>query len=326
MLKSIIFALTLTGTFIGAGFATGQEMLSFFVIHNPKTPLYFILSVSVIFLCVFMISAGKEKNTCELYTALFGEGVGKLMNAVSVASLFICYGACLAGMGRMFFESLYLPYLSGAILLSVISFGACIYGIKGISTVNGLLTPFIIITVILFGSLSTVFPDCRLVSLKNTAATPAVYSFLYAGYNIFPLIPIVTAEKKGKWGIVVSFLLTVTCGTIMFLSLSSNPALSFASQIPFYNIIKNLFPAFSAIYALSICASLVTTGASCLFGVISALEDRVLKLPLYIICFVLSFVFVLFGFTGTVRIFYPLSGFFGLFLIVRILLSGIFKK
>jgi len=324
LIKSIVFSFILVGTFVGAGFATGQEMLSFFNLHSKNNPLFFIVSVAVVFMTVIFTQKSYGKSVKEYYIYLFGKNFGEVMYIVSLLSLFICYGASAAGMGSLFYESLSLPYLSGAALLSVISFTCCFKGMKGINILNTILTPVIIISVIIFGSLSAAFPYRQLISFRESYTVPFIYSLLYAGYNIFPLIPLALSHDSKNKGAYIAFGFTVICGTALFFSISSNLSLAFSSSVPFQSIIGTLFPKMKNIYLFTVCAALITTGSSCLYGFIS--PSRKHRKLLYILCALMTFVFLFFGFTGTVRIFYPLSGMFGVVLILKIFISNLFKK
>ncbi len=320
MLQSFLFAFTLVGTFVGAGFATGQEMVSFFLLKNPENPLYFILSSLILFIALKIAAKISESDdTRSFYTKLFGKAFGSFLFLVSVVSLFICYGASAAGMGSIFFESFSLPYLLGAAILMLISFAAAGKGIKGINILNSILTPIIIISVVFFGLISATSTTAELITFKKNPGNSLVYALLYAGYNIFPLIPITLKKKKATLSIILAFVFTSLCGTILFFALKEHINIALSSSVPFQEIIKSISKALGDIYAPVICIALATTGASCLYGFISHIEKRVRKFPLYIILIAATLLFLLFGFKQTVRIIYPISGIFGVILIVRIL-------
>ncbi len=324
MLKSLIFSFTLVGTFVGAGFATGQEMVSFFLLRNPDTPIYFIISALILFIALKLGADIKTSgDTRSFYTKLFGKTLGSVMFIVSVISLFICYGASAAGMGSIFYESFSLPYLSGALILSAISFTAAAKGIRGINILNSILTPMIIISVIILGLIAALSPSAELISFKKNHSNSLVYALLYAGYNIFPLIPITIKKKKATLSIILAFIFTSLCGVILFFALGEHLNISLSSSVPFQAIIKSISKTLGNLYAPVICMALVTTGASCLYGFISYMEQSFKKTPLYIICFIATMLFLLFGFKTTVRVVYPISGIFGVILIVRILLYRI---
>lgn len=318
-----MFAFTLVGTFVGAGFATGQEMVSFFNLHNPLNPLYFIFSCFLIyFTCEKTKKISKSDNLSDLFYTIFGKRWGELMISLSLITLFICFGASASGMGALFFESFSLPYLAGAFFLVFLSFVVLKKGMKGINILNFILTPIIIISIIVFG-ISTIYLSDSLVGLsRGNFIASAFYSLLYAGYNIFPLISITLHERKQKKaGFLSAFIFTALCGTLLFYSLSMNLDTAYTSEVPFFSVIKTYLPGFAFYYSLIICMALLTTGASCLFGFITHIEKtkRIKPAILYLLSFLSVLIFISFGFSETVRIFYPISGVFGTLLIIRIL-------
>ena len=246
----------------------------------------------------------------------------------SLISLFICYGACAAGMGSVFFESFRLPYLSGAVLLTAISLIACIKGMKGINILNSLLTPLIIIFIILFGIIAILNPDYELIAFKGNAGISSFFALLYAGYNIFPLIPVTLEEKKNNTGILLAFIFVSALGIVLFYALKTHLLISLSSTVPFEAIIRSIYPYMGNLYAIIICMALLTTGAACLYGFVSHIEKsgKIKKTPLYILSVAATFLFLFFGFKQTVRIIYPLSGVFGAILILRIIMLRIVKK
>ncbi len=323
MKQIFLFAFTLVGTFVGAGFATGQEMISFFTLKNPENPLYFVLASAVVFLSLKSVKkVYKGADAGSFYISLFGKTLGTVMFFASLASLFVCFGASAAGMGSLFFESFHLPYISGAGILTAVSVITCIKGIRGINILNAILTPVIIVAVVVLGIFACLNPSYELIAFTPKTEISLIFALLYSGYNIFPLIPVTLSERENNKGLFAGFVLISLLGVILFMALKTHLFLALSSSVPFEAIIRSIYPKIGNLYSIVMCMALVTTGASCLYGFVSDIEKsgKLKKFPLYLISVIAVFFFLFFGFVKTVRIIYPISGIFGIILILRLII------
>lgn len=329
MKKAFLFAMTFAGTFIGAGFATGQEIMSFFVLKSSGGIVFYIISC---FLMTFICKRTAdlcEKGALFFYKDLFGEFMGKFVFLISMLSLFSCFAATVAATGSLLSGENIMSFYEGAILMALLSVFICNHGIEGLYAVNGILTPFIIVFSVIFGLLSALNPEVQSVMSVSRAGKriliPLWYGVLYAGYNVFSLIPVsIAAGKVKRAGYIIAFSVTAVAGAAVFLAISANLHTAILYELPFFETVRHISRISGKIYFFVLLFSLVTTASSCLYGFVNGIEAlfKIKRKSIYIICAGGLFLSIPMGLSGIVRIVYPLFGAAGAAVILRILLKN----
>ena len=128
------------GTLIGAGFATGREIMSFFTIYGLYGLLGIILACVLFFFLGYFIlkQAIRHQSGCirDILLPIAGE---KLMLVFEVFTDFFCLAGfyiMMSGCGAVFCESMNLPYLPTVIFLSIGNITALKRGLKSIANYN----------------------------------------------------------------------------------------------------------------------------------------------------------------------------------------------
>ena len=167
------------GTVIGAGFASGREIIDFFGVYGTKgiigmviSGLLFAFIGAYILIKVYQL---KIKNSNELLNIIFGEKI----------SLFI--EAMLSGSGATFHDEFNLPFDFGIYLMASLCFIVFLFKIQGLSFINTLLVPILIIG-ILFLSVNVLLKgEIELNSAIGVKLTNKgnfiTSSMLYVGFN-----------------------------------------------------------------------------------------------------------------------------------------------
>ena len=158
MKNSLIFAFTVIGTIIGAGYATGQELFSFFIIKSNNGLWYFLFSSFLLItmsITIFLYSKNRKIYSTEnLFSNLFNKTLSKISIIISTLFLFACFCVTSAGTGSLFKESLNFPYFFGVITIILITYAAMQFDINGVFFINAMLTPVVIVSILLLGTLS----------------------------------------------------------------------------------------------------------------------------------------------------------------------------
>src|SRR5690606_16440366 len=138
-------AFTYMGTVVGAGFATGQEILQFFTRFGPLATLTILLTTLLmswlgtkIMLISHEIGAASYE---DLNRYLFGNRAGQWISIVSLLNLFSVSAVMLAGAGSVFQEHIGLPYNVGLLLTMGAAFFLLLRGISSILAVNSFVVP-----------------------------------------------------------------------------------------------------------------------------------------------------------------------------------------
>lgn len=173
--KSILtLASVYIGTVIGAGFASGQEILQFFGIYG----IWGIMGVVVSTILLAIISSAvlqkvyiqKINKFEELGAFYFPRNIFKWINLLLAFLLLTGYFVMLAGSGAIVEEHFGLPALYGIISMSIVSFIVFNFGVEGITRVNNFIVP-ILIVVIFFVALFII--------KKNQLIFSGLYTKLY---------------------------------------------------------------------------------------------------------------------------------------------------
>lgn len=130
-------------TVIGAGFASGQEIVTFFIRYGRSGLLglgvagvLFILYGWGILSCVYK---NKLKSYSEFTNQIAGRQAGRVLSWIVTAYMLLSYGVMLAGSGAILQEQFGLSYEVGVLLLSALTFLTFLTGAKGMVSVNSFL-------------------------------------------------------------------------------------------------------------------------------------------------------------------------------------------
>ena len=341
--------------FLGAGFASGQELLQYFV-NFGRIGIFGIIIAGLLFSFVgwaVLRICQREgiKNYNLLMSHLFGKKLGNVMESLVAVFLFCLFVAMLAGAGATGYEAFGIPFSTSAVVTSVIVFIVLCFGLKGIVKVNLFLAPFMLIGGIVIGLYSYFShsePAFAIISLNYIGIAWFLSAIVYASYNLVTGVPILTAttvlitKKRDAivggmaGGAVITFL-----GICMALPLFLHQASVITLEIPFLYIANLHGEILRFLYLAVLICAIMTTAACNAFAVCEWLMSCVNKLAARYnkhgeaasmlrptrmktaaaIC-LLGVVFSHIGFSNIVAYVYPAFGFFGLFKIIVVLWHG----
>ncbi|WP_027717103.1 YkvI family membrane protein [Desulfovirgula thermocuniculi] len=143
--ESFQVAVLYVGAVIGAGFASGQEILQFFMVFGYRglwgaalvTFLFALLGFSL------MLSVGAHRTTSygELLPWLLGRRLAGFMDYLNLLMLFGGLAVMLAGGGALATEQLGLPGACGVIFTAAVTSLVILGGLEGVILANALLVP-----------------------------------------------------------------------------------------------------------------------------------------------------------------------------------------
>ncbi|MCX7780464.1 MAG: hypothetical protein N2491_06055, partial [Negativicutes bacterium] len=170
-------AATYVGTVVGAGFASGQELLQFFVSYG----IYGFLGIAATGLIFAwmgseILSWGsrlKASGYHEIIYHLCGRRIGFILDNLIAFFLFGGLVVMLAGVGAVFRDFFELPYGLGVSIISAAILVTVFFGVKGIAAANLLVTPFLVVFTIMIGVNSLRYHGIELAAL-NLAPQPAL--------------------------------------------------------------------------------------------------------------------------------------------------------
>lgn len=342
---SLQIAATYIGTVVGAGFATGKEIVEFFV-RSGIWGFFGILLSSLFFIWIgikmMQLSHRMSLQTYEQFnTFLFGPKLGKTINVLFMIILLFATAVMILGVGATFTEQLGLPGILGIGMVLGLSFYTLLKGMKGLFVVNSLIVPIMILfsfslflLTILHKGVSFPFTELGLHHLPHPFLNALLDCVLYASYNLVmaevvlvPLGFVIKEERQIKWG---GFLGGVGLSLIL---LSSYCVLIQIPNVALYNIpmaesVRPYGVFLHSLYILVVFGEIFSTVIGNLFGLTLQLNEwfklpiKKLIVPLLIFCFLMSF----FSFGSFLAIIYRIFGIIGLGIFFYLIFIPLPKK
>ena len=329
-------ALCIIGTLIGAGFASGQEIMSFFIVYGKKSLWGLVIfGVLLALYLVCMFGTITRKNICTYTDYLNDIFPKKLSCAVEiVVSLFALssFIVMLSGFGEVLFQTFSLPKIIGAGVMSALCLFVFSKNAQGIINAGAFLTPIIIVFITIIGVLSVYTPvSAGAFSTFKSLTDNFIFSALiYVSYNTLSLTPVLVGVKdfiKTKKDIVyVTIFSSAILGImaiIIWYSLVKFDKTIIYNEIPMLDVATRLGGITKCAYPVVLFAAMLTTAVSSGFAFLKSAE-KYFKIPyqkLTIIMCVMSTFASQIRFSSLISNLYSFFGYLG----IAVFIAGIFK-
>lgn len=331
------------GAVIGAGFASGQEIMQFFILHGLSglkgvvliTVLFAYLGGYVMYICTSLKSTGYK----DIFILLLGPRAGKFMDILNLCMLPCGLGVMLSGSAAVFGEQFGLPAGAGVLVVVTVTVLVIYGGLDGVLTANVFMVPLKFLAVSLISlaafyqyggpaNLGQVIP-----AVPGVAGHWAAAGFLYVSYNM--LVPVAVLSSLGgvvprnigvAGGILGGLLLGTAVCLVALAGLKALPQLS-TYQIPLLYLAGSLGEGFRLFIGLLIWLAILTTAIAQAHGFASRLSGGALK-PYRVFgigACLLALPLSCISFPALVRFLYPLFGCAGLILLLALLLAPFTK-
>lgn len=317
------------GTLIGAGFASGQEILIFFNRYGPNGFYGMILSGVLFGLVIFITLYIIDKKNIKKYDELIFNN--KVLKCAFEVFLFICFCIMVAGCGAFFKQQFKLPFWLGSVMCSLICYGIFSCKYKGLETINTLLVPFIIIGVFVLGSgeYEPAMISNQNYNLPNSYTSNwLISSILYTSYNSIILVPILLTFKEYNLTnikkIFISFFSTIvflSIGILMYNILNVYYPDILAYELPNVKLASLIGEFQSAFYGIVIVTAIITTAVSSGYAFLE-MRTKNYNVKSVLMCAIAVLVSKI-GFAELVNKAFPLFGYLGLIQILSIIIVSI---
>jgi uncharacterized membrane protein YkvI len=327
--------MTIVGTTIGAGFASGREIWEFFGSYGRQSYGGILLSMAAFWAAVTVLLGISWKKGTRHYSEVLEEVIGPRMarwiDGLVFFFLLSTTVVMLAGSGTIFARWWGTAGFWGGVgIMVVAAFLVLLFDVKGLIALNSWVIPLLIVV------LSAV---CLQFWLGETAVPGAVVepeplpvwpsALVYAAFNVLSLMAVLSPMGKeiGGWGEIVAaggvgtFSLTVVAWVYNH-SLLSISHLVTQYEIPLFALIHNVSFIEVGMVTAILWLAIFTTIIANLYGIVFRLQD-VVAWPRWAIG--LSALFLLaplsrIGFSGLIRFLYPLYGVLNLLILANIFL------
>lgn len=334
---SMQIAAAYVGTVIGAGFASGQELLQFFAVYG----LYGFIGLAIAGygfcrLGPYIIELGHRLQATGYQQILYhvcGPRLGVVLDACTAAFLFSGLSIMLAAaatIGRDFFG---LPYAAGLAVMTVLLLLTLIGGIRGIASANTLVIPVLIFCSVGISLYSFFHHGVQTLPSLVTPPDPLSYGFIPAGlsylsYNMVLgssiLAPLgnATSDKivRRAGGQLGGFLLTLLALWLTVIILIHYPQVV-NCEVPMLYIAQTQNWWCYLLYAAVLLMAIYTTAIANLYGATEKLAgiSRWPSRRCALIVTAASLAFTNIGFAALIRMIYPLFGFLSLYFTCRLM-------
>ena len=192
------------GALIGAGFASGQEIYTFFFSFGLKGLLGIIVSSSVIGIAIYKILKITIKNNINNYKQFLDhfierERIKEIINTIINIFILLSFYIMIAGFGAYLQQEFGINSIIGSAILSIICYLLLKRNTEGIVRVNQILIPILIVIVGLIGIINFKNIDIKNISYYITEQNTnnwLITSILYASYNMVLLAPVLITMKE----------------------------------------------------------------------------------------------------------------------------------
>lgn len=343
MKKSLKIGSAFIGIIVGAGFASGQEILQYFTSFGYLGILAAILATTLFaYMGMSLTRLGSRMQTSSHKEVVYGIGGkigGFIMDAIIILTLFGVGVVMIAGAGSIFSQQFGLPAILGNTVMALIVMATIMLNVQKIITIIGSVTPFLILMVIGLAVYSLLTMDASFAELnpiakeQDSALSNWFYSAInYVSFNIAVgasmAIVMGGIEKDEKIAARGGLLGGLGLGVLIILShLAIFSAVDRVgnSDMPILQMANDISPFLGFFILLILFAMIYNTAVSMLFSFTARFaEQNTVRFKITVVIAVtVAYLLSFRGFTELVGQFYPVIGLLGLFLVVTLVVTNI---
>ena len=339
MKNIFIIVFTVIGALIGAGFASGQEIYSFFYVYGINGIYGLVITCVLITLLIYKILKIIYIKNIKNYDEFLGiylknHKITKIINGILNILLLITFYIMIAGFGAYFEQEIGFSKIIGSLILIIMCFCVFKTSVEGVLKVSKYLVPILIFAIILIGGINVFKLDFENLNIVVIEKHWILSSIAYCSYNIILLIPVLISlknqikqEKEIKYISIITGSLTLILSIIIYMLLMKIDIDISKLEMPVVYTIRKFYGGFKTLYAFIILASIFTTAISIGTGLLQNLNKKGKSYTQFVIFMcITSLIISNFGFSNLVKNVYPVFGYIGIIQIVLILSKNVCKK
>ncbi|BAU95476.1 membrane protein [Corynebacterium suranareeae] len=329
-------AFAFVGIIVGAGFASGQEVMQYFVAFGVDGIWGVVVSAVIMsVMALIILQLGSYFNAGEhgeVFRRVSHPVFSKILDIGVVVTLFSTGFVMFAGAGSNLNQQWGLDLWIGSVIMVLLVLAAGMLDVDKVTTVIGAITPFIIIFITVASIYTLVEGNFSPVDQLDTAAKEVgttlphwvVAAVNYVGFNLMVAVsmavviggsmfnPRVAGRGGLVGGLILGFLIIISALTLF-------AAVEKVGQddMPMLTIINQLSPFAGQIMAVVIYGMIFNTALGMFYALgrrITAKNPKRFR-PVYVLTVLIGFVLSFVGFKNLVGYVYPVLGYIGLLLI-----------
>lgn len=332
-------ASTYVGTVIGAGYASGQEILQFFSAFKDKGLISLIIATGlfVVFGYIPML-LGKRLN-CGDYEKVISIGNSRIPQVFAdILITFTLFGTLtimIAASGTTFNQSFGVPIIVGSVFMTVLLIVSILSGLDGIVKALSAVVPIMVMAALGMSIYFMLNPIPVEDITKEVAvnASPLIKHWslsgvLYVSFNLIISMAILVSmgqmvkdEKNILRGSIFGGVLLGLCAMALNFALVKNIHIVGNTDLPMVELARTISQTMGSIYSVILFLGLYSTAISCFYGVyvrfykspvFSKLGDK----TIIILIAAISLGASMLGFTNLIGYLYPLIGYGGIIIMI----------
>lgn len=340
MKRVLTIASAFIGIIVGAGFASGQEILQYFTSFGLMGAFAAALStVLFAYLGMMLVSLGSrmkaQSHKKVIYEISGNKYLGIIVDAVIIFTLFGVGVVMIAGAGSNLNQQFGIPHIYGSLLLVVLIILSGMLNVDRVVAIIGSITPFLIMAIALVSvyALFTVelpFSELSVIAQKSDSALPhwALSGVNYVSFNIAvgAAMSLVMggAEEDERVARMGGLLGGLGLGVLIILSyfaILSRIDVVASYELPLLKLVDMISPVLGVIMSVVLFGMIFNTGLSMFYAFTARfVEMQTKKANAFLfVTVMLAFGVSFAGFTKLVEWFYPTIGFLGLFLLFALI-------
>lgn len=323
--------LVIIGALVGAGFASGQEIYSFFYSYGSIGLIGIIITCCLISLMVhksLKIIYSNKINSYDEFLNIFikNEKVTKAISVVINILLLVTFYIMVAGFGAYFEQEIGIKRIIGSSILVIMTAIVFFTSVKGVLKVSEYIVPLLIIFIIIIGgtNLLTINSNTETLCIKKGWLLSSV---IYCSYNMILLVPAlislrkqITKQKNIKYISLLSGIFMIIMSLLLYMLLMKVDVELSTLEMPIVYVIRTFFKQYKTIYAFIILMSIFTTAISIGIGLLQNISsDRRRYTHFVIFMCISSLVVSNLGFSKLVNLMYPIFGYIGIIQLIYII-------
>lgn len=320
MKQGFSLAFVYIGLVIGAGFASGREIMEYFNIPSGTDHSGIILATFLFAAVSYLILRRAHLgglDSCNDYLRAVAGRFAPAMRGFFFLYLFCGFFTMLSGCGALLFQSFMLPDIAGVLFLSGICFLVLSFDLKGIVALNSILVPCMVFGILYLCFSAAIFGTTQVFSSHGLSGGVLTSALCYVSYNTVSAPSVLVPLQKGisQKSIRIAALVGGFSLGLLILVIWSSQNLFFdalwESELPMLKLAAITGRTEKKIYTAVLLMSILTTAVSQGFGILQSFpltsaKKRVQRAG--VLCLI-AIPFALIDFSVLVRYLY---GFFGL--------------
>ena len=334
---------TFAGSFLGAGYVSGQEIWQFFgrfgIGALPGLALAMVLMGAI---GVMLWELAKGLDMTEMDRLVVEKDVPVLRISLSVVQAVMLFGFTVimcAGGVALCVQQWGLPAVPCAVALAVAVAAVSLAGIPGLVNLFSGLVPLLCVVTVAAAVAAPLIcggipPAPPAESAFGGWPVSAVVFFAYNTFGVIgilaPVGPMAADRKSIRRGVVIGCVILAVIALSVLVAMSAVPA-SIAAEMPMLAVIAHCFPWLAAPYAVVMLAAMFGAALGCQVALMTFLEEKFAAVRAHRVLWTAGLMTAallgsLVGFSDLIGLVYPIFGWCGIGFLVLLAVHWLHKR